>query len=251
MTIQPSSLFRLDTLFALVLSAQGASGADHINKDMIGLLSRSPWTMQVDATMDDPADVPEISTEVPKSITQAGQPNQGTGNLDINTRWDGGISKNRRGRLATIPVVVRWDSAAVMRQALEASHEADVPAAEDVGDNYILTVVGLLPSKTAKAAAAVQPKSSSDDMESQAKSTEEIVEWFMSNSALTVKGIREMHPRNVRVDSDTGTVHLFFERAEKLESGKRDIQFLTKYGTMRVQARFRTKDMLVNGKPDL
>jgi hypothetical protein len=53
------------------------------------------------------------------------------------------------------------------------------------------------------------------------------------------------------VDPDSGTVHLFFDRADSLLAKKPDLQFVTRYGTMNVQAKFRVKDMLVDGRPDL
>ncbi len=202
--------------------------------------------------MDDPADVPDSRDEVPNTITQAGQPNIGNGNLNTNTRWDGQVSKNRMGHLATIPVMVRWDSAAVIRHAL--AERNDPNAAEfsnAAASNFILTVVGLLPSRTVKAPATLKARSASDDGADQARNTEEILEWFMANSLILVKGEPSLRPQNVKVDSDSGTVHLFFTRTDSLLSKKRELQFVTRYGTMNVAARFHVKDMLVDGKPDL
>jgi len=255
MTIQPASLLRLHFVLTFLIFSPYVHASDKgqgPKGDAKQLLTSSPWTVQVEATMDDPADVPEVSTEVPKSISQAGQPNQGNGNLDINTRWDGQIGKSRMGRLATIPVMVRWDSAAVIRHALEERHDADVAAFNAAAPaSFILTVVGLLPAKAVKGSATIQPKSSSDDAGDQVRSAEEILEWFMGNSLIFVKGQPALRPQNVKVDAETGTVHLFFNRTDAAVSNKHDLQFVTRYGSMSVQAKFRVKEMMVDGRPDL
>ncbi len=207
--------------------------------------------------MDDPADVPDDTrSEVPKSISQAGQPNQGTGNLDINTRWDGQAGRSRKGHLATIPIMVRWDSAAIVRHALEERHDADVAAFTAAAPaNFILSVVGLLPAKSVKGPATLEPalqakSSSSDDAADQAHNTEVTLEWFMDNSLIFAKGQAALRPQNVTVDADSGTVHLFFTRNNELAK-KHEVEFVTRYGTINVRTKFRVKDMAVDGRPDL
>jgi hypothetical protein len=251
MTIQPSSLLRVQTVLTILMISPSVRGLTKY-PDAKQLLTASPWTVQVAATMDDPADVPEISDEVPKSISQAGQPNQGTGNLDINTRWDGQIGRNRRGHLPTVPVMVRWDSAAVVRHALEERQDANVEAFNAAAPgSFILTVVGLLPARAVKGPAKLDGKSSSDDAAEQVRTTEEILEWFMGNSLILVKGQPSLRPQNARVDPDSGTVHLFFNRNASVLTKKPDLEFVTRYGTINVQAKFHVKAMQVDGKPDL
>jgi hypothetical protein len=203
--------------------------------------------------MDDPDEkVDDGPTPLPASITQAGQPQAGNGNLSTNTRWDGAISKHRMGHLATIPVTVRWDSAAVMRQALVHEHDASAAAVSAAApNNFIITVVGLLPSKQVKGPAAIENKSSSDDGTAQARSTEEILEWFMGNSLLMEKGLTSIRPQNVQVDPDSGVIHMFFARSDAFVAHKKEIQFVTRFGSMSLVAHFRLKDMVVDGKPDL
>lgn len=199
--------------------------------------------------MDDPADKPEISNEVPPETSQAGQP--AYARLGTTPRWDGAITKNRMGHLATIPVTVRWDSAAVVRHALEAAHEPGVEKINAAAPNdFVITVVGLLPGNTPGAPATLQTKSSSDDG-ARVRSAEENLEWFMGNSHLQAKGGSTLQPENVTIDTATGAVHLFFRRSPGLTAHKRDVLFTTRFGTMNVQARFRIKDMTVNGQPDL
>ncbi len=247
MTIQTPTLLRLCACFAVVLLGSSLVFAQN------DLLNHSAWAIATQATMDDPQDVRETSEEVPNSITHAGQPNQGNSNAGPNERWDGQIGKTRMGHLATIPVLVRWDSAAVIRKALTEQHDANVADfTASANDHFILTVVGLLPAKGIKGVATIAPKSSNnEDDTTQARSAEEILEWFMANSLILLKGQPSLRPENVKVDADTGTLHLYFPRSEKFATGKHELLFATRYGSMAVQAKFRVKDMTVNGQPDL
>jgi len=216
------------------------------------LLNDSPWAMQTGATMDDPSDREEPALPAPP--TGLGQPNPGGRSTSGPTqaRWDGGIGKNRRGHLATIPVMVRWDSAAIVRQALEKKQDPDLSILNAAASaNFVITVVGLLPANQSAAPASLQAKSSSKDENAPARTTEEILEWFMTNSRLAVKGETDMQPQNVKFDAASGTLHLLFKRNDALLARKRDIVFLTRFGSMHVQTRFRVKDMVVDGHPDL
>jgi hypothetical protein len=262
MTTQRTDLLLTRALFLSLLLSPYICAADSwriapanwTHQDVERLLSDSPWALQVDATMDDPADVREDTPAPLPGAAEAGLP--GAGVQDGKPRWDGGIGRNRMGHLATIPVTVRWDSANIIQQALEHAHTpgAAALAAASTSD-FIITVVGLLPRSQTKSAATIQPRSSSDDnnedRRAQARSTEETLEWFMANSRLLPKGQAALHPLNVKIDEDDGSVHLFFTRLDELASHKRDVLFVTRFGTMNIQARFRTKDMLVNRKPDL
>jgi len=72
----------------------------------------------------------------------------------------------------------------------------------------------------------------------------------MGNSLIFVKGQPALRPQNVKVDPGSGTIHLFFSRSDTLEK-KHDAEFVTRYGTMNVQAKFHMKDMTVDGRTDL
>lgn len=215
------------------------------------MLSDSPWAMTVQATMDDPADRPENSSAaLPPGVAEAGLPSNAR--QGATQRWDGGIGKNRMGHLATIPVTVRWDSSVLVRQALERRHDAgsavlDGPAKT----NFIITVIGLLPANQAKAEVTLHQKSSSEDAGAPVRTPEETLEWFMSNSRLFIKGQPAIQPQNVKIDTVSGAIQVFFNRSQDVVVHKRDVIFATRYGTMNVQAKFRTKDMVMNGLPDL
>lgn len=217
------------------------------------VLNDSPWAIRTDAFMDDPADKddqPEF-TPPPNGEGQPGATGRNAGGTNNGVRWDGGISKNRRGHLATIPVMVRWDSASVVRQALQYKHDPEAAEVKDASaDNFIISVTGLLPPKQASAPATLNASSSADD-EAHTRTTEEILEWFMTNSHLGPKGGDPLQPQNVKIDPDTGSVLLFFKRSDDLLAHKRDLLFATRFGSMNVHTKFRLKDMLIDGRPEL
>jgi hypothetical protein len=219
---------------------------DWTQQDMNRLLNDSPWALQVEATMDDPADVREETQAPLPGAAEAGM--AGAGVQDGKPRWDGGIGKNRMGHLATIPVLVRWDGASIVQEALKRSQVDFVPAAKS---NVVITVIGLLPAGHAGVPNTMHDTSSSDPGVSIPKTSEENLEWFMANSRLLAKGEAPEPPQNVKIDPKSGAVHLYFLRSDEALSHKRDVTFITRYGAMNVQARFRIKDMRVDGRPDL
>jgi hypothetical protein len=255
MTIQGAYLLRIASLFLLFLLSPYSYSSetwhppsgDWTQQDLNRLLHESPWSLQVEATMEDPADVREETQAPLPGAAEAGM--AGTGVQDGKPRWDGGIGKSRMGHLATIPVLVRWDSAHIIQEALKRSQTDFVP---DARARFVITVIGLLPAGHAGSLTAAQASSSSDaDTPPLPKSTQENLEWFMANSQLIAKGQKAENPLNVKIDPKTGAVYLFFARTDAVLAHKRDVLFVTRYGAMHVQARFRTKDMRVDGQPDL
>ena len=256
--MQREDLLLKQSIFLLFLLAAYISGAEPwrtpVSKwsqnDANRVLNQSPWAIPTQATMDDPKDQEEQPLPAPPA--GEGQPGARSTSGPNNMRWDGAISKNRIGQLATIPVMVRWDSAGVVRQALALNHDAGASAlAAAAPGNFIIEVDGLLPARQDKQIATLQGKSSSDDDGARARTAEEMLEWFMTNSHLLVKGENSIEPQNVRIDAENGTVFVYFKRRDDLLEHKKDVLFVTRFGSMSVQTRFRTKDMMVDGHPDL
>ncbi len=214
------------------------------------ILSDSPWSLPVSAVMDDPADRSDPAPAPLPGAKEAGLPGT-TGSQAGQQRWDGGVGKNRMGRLPTIPVVVRWESAATLQTALKQKlHPLTGSLAEAASKDFILEVTGLIPAHRYRTQTLMgSRKSSSTDDTSDPTDPEEVLESFMAHSLLILKGTG-IQPENVRLDADTGAIHIFFPRRE-LPKKEKEILFSTSFGTMRVQARFRLKDMLLQGKPDL
>jgi hypothetical protein len=213
--------------------------------DVNRILASSPWTLQVSAAMADPLDIrePQPTNTPPLNPAQngpGGTPNPAT------PPWDGGPGHNRMGRLATVPVTVRWDSAAPVREALAKAGTASKPVAEPA-TAYVITLQGLIPSGKYRSAGHTESTSQSDSS-TDARNPEEVLEAFMSYSKLMPRGGSAIHPENVRLDADTGAIHIFFPRDHPLESGFKEVDFTTHFGGLNVRAKFRLPGMKYQGK---
>ena len=158
-------------------------------------------------------------------------------------RWDGGVGYNRGGGLPTLHVLVRWESAEIVRLAQARSKSPALPAATN---DYVLAVEGLLPAKTAAGTAKLDTQSSSDETAAAGTNTERLLEDFMNNSKLASR-TEAVRPHNVQINSDSGTVRLFFPRSLGLDAKSKEAYFSTRYGSLTVRKRFRLSDMNYQG----
>src|SRR5450755_2087176 len=72
-------------------------------EDIAALLTNSPWSIRTAASMDDPADITE-----PQRVGPPDTGERGPGGTP-KTRWDGEPGRKRKGQLATVPIMVRWE----------------------------------------------------------------------------------------------------------------------------------------------
>lgn len=217
--------------------------------ELAQVLSNSPWSQQSSAVMADPADSIEPANNSATPIAgMAGANNNARTGGD---HWDGEIGRNRKGHLATVPVSVRWESALPVREALRKSSTATAsgPAPGDPND-YILSVTGLIPGGRYRAAGTPETASHSDDT-ADSRNPEEVLEAFMQNSALVSKGFARIRPENVKLDPATGAIQIFFPRSHPIELHRKEVVFVTHFGGLTVQTRFRLAAMKYQGKLEL
>jgi hypothetical protein len=200
--------------------------------DVAALLHNSPWSIQAAAVMEDPEDT--AMDPRPAGPPDTGQ--QGIG--ATKPRWDGEPGHNRMGHLATIPVTVRWESALPIRQA---EKDTAVP-----GNAYVISLTGLIPANRYRAAGQTETSSSSDGS-FDARNPEEVLEAFMAYSKIVVKGSRALQPNNVKLDPATGTVRVFFSRERPIDTGEKEVLFMTHFGGLNVKAKFRLASMKYHG----
>ncbi len=187
------------------------------------ILQNSPWSQRADAEFPERRDDEPVSALELPGASQAGLPGR-KGATD--GRWDGGVGKNTgRGQLPTLPVLVRWDSAAPVRQALAKSHES---TPEDSARDYIITVTGLV------SAGKDQP-----------------VEALMERSVLKVPGKPPIPPEDAKVDGKTGTLRLYFPRSAGITLSDKDVFFSTRFGSLTVSRRFHLAEMRYQGRLEL
>jgi hypothetical protein len=192
--------------------------------DLEQILSNSPWSQTANAVFPDTRDDEPVSVYALPGAAQAGMPGPKAAATD--GRWDGGVGKNTgRGQVPTLPVLVRWDSAAPVRQALLRSHEG---TAEENSKDYVITVFGLV------SAGKDQP-----------------LEGLMSHSSLRIPGKPVVSAEDAKVDAKTGAVHLYFPRSAAITASDKDVVFATRFGSLAVVKKFHLAEMLYHGRLEL
>ncbi len=204
--------------------------------DVAALLRNSPWCLQAAAVMTDPED----TAMDPRPVGPPDTGQQGVG--ASKPRWDGEPGKNRMGHLATVPVMVRWESALPVRQA-----EKDLAAPASA---YVISLTGLIPANRYRVIGQTETSSSSD-VSFDARNPEEVLEAFMAYSKIVVKGSRDLQPNNVKLDPATGTVRIFFSRERPINTDEKEVLFVTHFGGLNVKAKFRLANMKYHGKIEL
>jgi hypothetical protein len=193
--------------------------------DLELVLSNSPWSQTANAEFPDTRDNEPVNVYALPGAQQAGLPgNPRNGATD--GRWDGGVGRNTgRGQLPTLPVLVRWDSAVPVREALARAHE---PVPEQSVRDYIITVVGLVsPGKD-------QP-----------------LEGLMGRSSLKVPNKAPIGAEDAKVDPKSGTVHLYFPRSAAISAKDKDVVFSTRFGSLTVIKKFHLAEMVYQGRLEL
>jgi hypothetical protein len=204
--------------------------------DVAMLLNSSPWSVSTDAVVEDPYDAREDQPVKPPE-TGLNIPGQNK------ERWDGGIGKNRMGRLPTVPAMVRWESALPIRQAQK---DAAVPD----GNWYVISVAGLVPAGRYRTMGKTETSSSSDGSVD-ARNPEELLEAFMAYSKIEQKGGISLQPENVKLEAATGVVRIFFSRKTLIDPDRGDVLFVTHFGKLNVKAKFHVSGMKYHGKIEL
>jgi hypothetical protein len=215
------------------------------SQDSERILTDSPWAQEVPAIFAlaaDNAAPPPPTIDVP----QGGMPNPHNGATD--GRWDGGVSRVKRNGPPTLNVIVRWDSALPVRQALERENAAAPYSDEQLRSHYIITVLGLVPAGRYGKPALQTQSSSSDEVD--VRNPEQMLENMMRYSRLALRDKPALTPDDARLDSATGALHLFFKR-EQITKDDKEVLFETRFGSLSISRKFRLKEMMYQGQLEL
>ncbi len=202
-------------------------------QDVDEVLNRSPWALQTDATMADPYDEREPQPAGPPDTGQT-MPGQ------QKRPWDGGVGKNRMGRLATVPVLVRWETALPVRLAEKQNDD------DENQRWYVISVAGLVPAHQYQANADAGAKGQYD-----AQSLQEVVDSFTTNSKITQRGGVDLVPDHVKFDPASGVARLYFSRHNALDPEQKEVVFETHFGKLGLHAKFRLSSMKYHGNTEL
>jgi hypothetical protein len=215
------------------------------SRDVDRLLTNSPWAQSASASFalaEDNTPPPPPTIDVP----QAGMPSPHNGATD--GRWDGGVSRVNRNGSPTLDVTVRWDSALPVRQAFERKRGGQTYSPEQLRKDYIVTVIGLVP-----AGRYIEPQlpGGSSSAPGDVRNPEEMLESMMRYSLLFPRGKPAIRPEDAKLDTSTGTVHIFFPRREAIDADDKEVTFQMRFGSLSVVRRFRLKDMMYHGQLEL
>lgn len=161
-----------------------------------------------------------------------------------------------RGGVPSLPVLIRWDSALPIREAAELASAAgpvsdgSAAKAEDFAKDYVITLIGLVPAKRYRDAGKLNGTSRSDDTVD-ARDPEDLLEGLMSTARLMRRGRPALAPENVRLEGETGVVHLYFPRTDPIAAQEKEVVFTTRFGSLTVQKVFRPSNMTYRGRLEL
>lgn len=150
------------------------------------------------------------------------------------------VGKLPTTKMPTLPVVVRWDSAQPVREALVATHAADSTDTENTLNApekyYIITVIGLaVPEKTSDAGHAHFEET-------------RMRQGLLNESRLMLRDRPPIIPEDARVDQNTGEIRLYFPKDKPITRDEKEVAFGTVFGSVRVIQKFRLKDMVYKGQ---
>jgi len=224
------------------------------NEDAQRVLADSPWAQPGSASFPS-ADMQEEPS--PGPLPGAPEAGMAGPRGASDGRWDGGVGRAPSGGVPSIPVTIRWDSALPVRQALarlqaKAESGASGSSSPQATKDYIITIVGLVPSGQYRSAGQLNTQSSSADGEpAAAQDPEHMLEGVMAESRLMFRNRKPIRPEDVKLDPATGTLHLFFPRMEGIDIKDKEVTFAMRFGSMVIKKRFRLKEMAYKGKLEL
>ncbi len=114
----PAAFLRL---FAVVALAMTLCAAQHLSdkdpaqwtvQDAQRILTASPWAQEASASFGNSSNEPKVP------VGPMPDPSKGGRDGATDGRWDGGVGRYDRGGVPSLMVMVRWDSALPVRQAL-------------------------------------------------------------------------------------------------------------------------------------
>ncbi len=150
------------------------------------------------------------------------------------------------GRTERPTTTVRWESAAPVREASERLEDANgAKIAELSKEYYVISVSG---SRRQRARQREQQDSDSTQI-----GRSQMQEKILEATSLTFHGKERMCPAKMeRLETAGGTMTLFlFPRDREITNADKDVLFETSMGPMAVKAKFKLKDMNVDGHPAL
>ena len=188
-------------------------------EDVQKILTDSPWSQRAMATFGRKLQ-PEDMPVTPPPGAEGGMANS-RGVTD--GRWDGGVARNTGvGETPMLPVMIRWDSAAPVLRA----RQRECGCFLQLNRGYWITVLGL---------------ATGGPLDADQKQA------FIANTRLVLPGRTPMVPIGVDVGQD-GAAHFQFSIDQPITLSDKEVTFVTRFGSIGVEKRFRLKEMVYKGR---
>jgi len=188
----------------------------------------------------------------------------GTGGGDEYPR--GGSRGGGEGAGRSFTATVRWETALPVKQAMLRSGQSDQTskktegAAEEPGKQYVIGVLGL-PVTGASRNRRRTPEGddtdistdSADSGQPRGRDPETIREELMETSQLVRKGRAALRPTDVKINPPDapGEVRFTFAGREPIDLDDKEVSFEAQLGRMKIEKKFKLKDMTYKGKLEL
>jgi len=246
--------------------------SDDINK----ILTDSPWAKQVSASFDSVGRGGDMGYPGGGGGGMGGRGGMGGGGMGYPGGGMGGGGMGGRGGMGrggggmggpgggqsrqSMSVMVRWDSATPIQQALARRGDPATPvpepkaAGEASAKHYVITVVGLR-TQGRRVRSDSSDSSSGPDGESRGTRDPDLVrEELMSSSELLLKGRNSLTPDDIKItgrDTASGIQFFFPLTMDPISLDDKEVTFRTHLGSVKVEKKFNLKDMKFKGKLDL
>lgn len=221
------------------------------------VLNDSPWAKQASASIMTPKREPRPEdVPMPAPANQPPQaPSYASDGYGVNDgSWDGGVGRSRAYDPPKVPVLVRWDSAVPVREALLETNDPDrrdTPNTVSKPErDYIVTVIGLVPAQKTNAITdedEEHPQTPAEREEARRAQVNAVRQGVLDSTRLLRPGKKPIAPEDVHLDA-SGTLKIFFPKTDPIEPDDKEVIFDSRYGALHVSQPFRLKDMMVNGQ---
>ena len=216
------------------------------------ILDNSPWARSaagfIGTTDEDAREFP-VQSPTPRDA--------GLGGREVNDgHWDGGVGRMPRGGTASLPVMVQWESALPVREALLVTHAKTASdtthTLAEPDQYYVVAVEGLVRGR--QQLTPTEPNDPAENPPNGGRTPYDvnvIRQGLMNLTRLYPQNKKPIVPAEVRVDEETGAVRIFFSKAVPIDLDDKEVVFQTTFGSIKVTQRFKLKEMVYQGKLEL
>lgn len=192
----------------------------------------------------------------------AGMPGGGMGGMG---RGRGGSQADDREQrqMPQMSVTLRWETAMPVRQAEQKLATSDKPAEapEKPADQYIVALTNFPPMRGGpRGMDGGEPPQQLDFQQDEPSGNRGrrdpavVREELMERTQLSRKGKDPIHPSDVKMEQSNGArvTRFFFPRGDNpISLEDKEVTFVTQMGPMKVEKKFRLKDMTYKGKLEI